>query len=743
MKMYPSTAETKLGFDIVRAKLRELMLSPLGEDRLSRMETASSLERMREELERVSELQGAIQRGDALPMEDFLDVRETLSRASPEGAFVAPQDLLAVRLVCRLMRRLRKFFKDGKYPRMAARTAILVVFPDLERYLDGIVDANGDVRDDASQELRRIRRKLIQKKAALRARLRDVLQRAQSRGFATEAQPTMRSGRMVIPLRAEAKRKIKGFVHGMSATGQTVYLEPAACLELNNEVRLLEGEESREIERILQEATARIRENLPVLETNLACLAHFDLMQAKARLGNRLGAVAPQLTHEQRIDIREGRSPSLVLHLAGQEDGADRGAIVPLDLTLGEKARTLVITGPNAGGKTVAMKTVGLLSLMLAYGLPIPVHPASSFCLFDRLLVEIGDEQSIEKDLSTFSSRVAGLRRMLKFASDTSLILIDEIGTGTDPAEGAALAQATLERFTLAGARCVVTTHHGTLKAYAHTTEGVENGSMEFDPNTLRPTFKFRQGLPGSSFAFRIAERMEFDGAVLGRARALLGAPQTALEELIATFEVQNKALANQLKKVDGYVPRRRKLRRSRPVRTRSAKPSIKKPFSAKAKNRSMGKQSSGATGGRPANKQVHVKEGDRVVFDDGSTVGEVIQLKGSSAVVTFGSMRMHVNAARLKRVGGVQLASPRPRISGNVHIRIDLHGYSVRDAVKEVERFIDRAVAANSEWVEIQHGRGTGALREAIHAYLASASAVAEFATAPTNPGATDVRLA
>ena len=313
----------------------------------------------------------------------------------------------------------------------------------------------------------------------------------------------MRAGRMVIPLRAEAKRKMRGFVHDSSATGQTVYLEPAVCLDLGNEVRILEAQEQREIERLLRELTNRVREHANTIERNLVILGKIDLLHAKAQLSIRLGGVVPKLSEESVLEIREGKNPALLLTGKSKE-------IIPLTLSLGGETRTLVITGPNAGGKTVAMKTCGLMLVMLGCGIPIPAHPESIFGSFTQILVEIGDEQSIERDLSTFSARIAGLQQMCEVAAEGMLMLIDEIGTGTDPAEGSALAQAVLEHFTASGALTVVTTHHGTLKAYAHETAGVANGSMDFDEDTLRPTFLFRQGLPGSSYAFRIASRMKF-----------------------------------------------------------------------------------------------------------------------------------------------------------------------------------------------------------------------------------------
>lgn len=735
MESYPSTVEAKVGFDVIRRQLCELMLGPLGESWLLHARAACSLEVVQAELERVGEMQRALRQGDALPLEDFLDVREILGRVAPEASYVDGQDLVAVRKVARTMRRIRSAFAKLGYARMRRLTASLVVLQDLEQHIDGVVDQNGEVRDNASGELRRIRRLLRQKRAAARARIREELQKAHNHGHAAEMQPTMRNGRMVIPLRAEAKRKIKGFVHDVSATGQTVYLEPAACLELNNEVRILEGEEKREIERILREATAQVRIHLDTLHANLECLAHVDALQAKARFSNRIDAVTPRLNTDGYIDIKGGRNPVLLAHMGDRD-----AAVVPLDLNLGADAWTLVITGPNAGGKTVAMKTIGIFALMLAYGIPLPVQPESSMGLFERLLVEIGDEQSIEKDLSTFSSRIHGLQRMLALANGNALILIDEIGTGTDPAEGAALAQAALEHLTAASARSIVTTHHGALKAYAHEAPGVENGSMEFDQQTLQPTYKFRQRLPGSSYAFRIAERMALDPAVLDRARDLLGSRETALEDLIASFEAANQAVEDRLRKADKHLQILQQ-QTTQPessedaaggeaVRRRKHAPPPRKPGSA-------------ARQADPDQKPLRV--GDRVRVSGVSTSGEVVALDGPEVVVMFGSMRMRIDRSGVRAISTKTRRKTRlpTALPGDVRKTMDLRGCRVQDAAQALEGFIDNAVAANLHAVEILHGKGAGALREAVHAYLAEAESVASFQTVPKNHGVTRIRLA
>ncbi len=823
MKLHPPSTEEKLGFDVIRDRLDTLTRSSLGQDRLAGMRPFGSIPPLRAELERVWELQQALRFDDPVPLQHVLDLRDVLRRAAPAEAYLAPEDLVAVRLVLMTVRRLQAYVRARreKYPALAEAVGRITPLPGLEERIAGVVDDEGRVRDDASPELRRLRRLIVQRQAALRETLMRELREAIGRGYATEEQPTIRSGRMVIPVRAEAKRKIEGFVQDVSATGQTVYIEPASVLSLNNEVRELEAEERREVERILRAVTAALREHLAPMRDNLRVLAQFDLLQAKATLANQLDAVVPHLNDEGRIDIRQGRHPVLQLYVQRwneEHPDADPRRVVPLDLSLGIDYHTLVVTGPNAGGKTVAMKTVGLLTLMLAYGIPVPVDPASRLSLFDRLIVDIGDEQSMEEDLSTFSSHVANLRYMLQHADARTLLLIDEAGTGTDPAEGGALAQAVLEALTRVGARTIATTHHGSLKAFAHETEGVENGSMEFDQATLSPTYRFRAGIPGSSYAFEIAERVGLPRAILDRARALVGGAQVRLEDLIAALEERAQALEARLQEAEvlrrqaehekaTYAGRLRKLenerdairaqalqeaerivreanaRVERTIReikeaqaekeaTRAARERLERFRASLGARREQDEQrrrveqararrsprtprpasAEGAPG--PAAGHGPIREGDQVVLDDGTAAAEVLEIEGDDALVALGSMKMRVKLGRLRKVGGPrkQQVTVRQTASSGAGLtafrartRVDLRGQRVEEALAEVTHLIDDALASNLDRVEILHGKGTGALRQAIHEYLATRPEVASFEEAPWDqggPGVTYVTL-
>ena len=714
MAVITDQAAEKLGWNAIRTALAEELISAMGREQLQALRPSGSLEVVVRSLESVSELLQAIERNDLLPLEDFLDIRKTLERAAPEGAWIRGDELEAVRKVCRAARRIKRALPPKAFPVVSKQARRLTVLSELEDHIASILDTSGEIRNDASPELRHVRRRWRHLQGLLRDRLRTILQKAVSRGLASESQLTVRGGRMVIPLRAEAKRKIRGFVHDASATGRTVYLEPAECMELGNDIRLAEAEEAHEIERLLREATSLVRQDLPMLETNQTLLGTIDLLQAKARLARRIGGTIPCLQEEPLVDIRNGKSPALLLH------AADSRAVVPLNLTLGGDLRTLVITGPNAGGKTVAMKTAGLMAVMLGCGLPIPVHPASTFGLFQQILVEIGDEQSVEHDLSTFSARVAGLKRMCTAARNGILLLVDEIGTGSDPAQGAALAQAVLEEFTAQGALTIVTTHHGTLKAYAHKARGVANGSLSFDEQTMSPTFEFRQGLPGASFAFRIAERMSLKAAIIARARALFGTAGASLEALMETYEALNRRLRDRLSSSLKPIVPTEESGTSRPSRSGT--------------HRRPGRA-------RPAPK-LTLQPGQWVVIDQGDTPCRILEMDRKRAIVSFGNMRLHVNVRRLQPVRKGK-SEKKPNLKRQPpKARIDVRGSRVRDAIDELEQFIDQGLGHSLVNLEIVHGKGTGALREAIHARLKEMEPVMSFETPPLNPGVTYVTL-
>lgn len=802
MFYYPNNLEHKLGFDLLRKRLNDYTRSRMGQEALEALQPSASVPLVRRQLAMTGDIQAILQFDDELPLSPMPDVRDVMRAIMPEGAFMPPEALLGVAHILNNARRIRQYLdaRREKYPALQEIAFHLTPLKTIEDRIRQVVDEQGQVKDDASYELRRIRRALVRLHAELRQRVSDELRKAHAAGWAAEDQPTIRNGRMVIPVKAEAKRKISGFLHDLSATGQTVYIEPASVLELNNDIRTLENEEMREIENILREVCIPLRENAAIIIKNTEMLGEFDLVYAKARLANELGASVPSLNDQGLFKLKGVRNPVLILRNA-----RNRTSVVPLNLTLGEDFRTLVITGPNAGGKSVAMKTVGLIALMLAYGMPIPCTGSSTdCCLFSRIFADIGDEQSIENDLSTFSSHLTHLRNMLAEADHRTLALIDEAGTGTDPTEGAALAQALLSALHKAGAYTIVTTHHGALKVFAHDTEGVENGAMLFDQENLTPTYRFQAGTPGSSYAFEMASRLQLPESIIEQARELAGEQNTRFEHLIQTFNERNLALETALQKAQSendalresrlkYDELRAHLQRvkdqvredalreaqkvldganaqvertvreireaqAEAERTKAAREAleatretIRKYQESLAKRRQAEARQTPTTPtlqkpAKSADKPISttISVGDQVVMQNGNATAEVLEISGKNALIVQGSMKIKVKLDQLKKVAGPlkQKVSIRhtsvsaPMLANRAKIHLDVRGFRVDDAKIAVTQFLDDAVATGLERVEILHGTGTGALRLSIREMLTHYPEVSRVEEAPWDLG-------
>jgi DNA mismatch repair protein MutS2 len=815
MYLFPASIEQKLGFEALRERLDAYTFSRMGQEALEALAPSDHVPTIREVLAQVADFQAIIRFDDANPLGNMPDVREVVRRALPEGAFLQPEALLAVLSILRMTRLLHAYLhaRKEKYAALVPLMTRLVPTKNVENRIELAIDDQGQVRDDASPELRQIRRALLKAQHQLRQEMMNEMRKAIGNGYATEDQPTIRHGRMVIPVRSDAKRKIQGFIHDLSATGQTAYIEPTSCLDLNNDIRTFEAQEQREIENILRDVTDEIRTVAEVVLENLEVLGAFDLLHAKARLANELGAMVPHLNTDGLFRLKKARNPVLALRF--QDDGRKKyGAknqtslesgkreIVPLDLELGNDFRTLIITGPNAGGKSVAMKTVGLLALMLSYGIPIPANgDASSCCLFTHLFADIGDEQSIENDLSTFSSHLTNLRFMLSTADNRTLVLIDEAGTGTDPSEGAALSQAMLEHLTKVGACTIVTTHHGSLKVFAHETEGVENGAMQFDQATITPTYKLQVGIPGSSYAFEMAQRLELPPAILHRAKALLGTQQSSLENLLQTFSQRNLVLEQELKEAEEARESLREGRRKydeltahlqsvkdkiredalrdamkvvqeanaqvektireikeaqaeqeRTKLVRAELEAVKNRLQTNVQNLQKRKEKrpkpkTPPAPAAPKAPSVPLAIGDQVVLTGSSTAAEVVELDEKNAVIVQGAVRMKVKRTQIQKVGGrkkqqvtVKHQASNPSGLHHTQFHLDVRGERVEEALQIVTRFIDDAIAANLERVEILHGTGTGALRLSIQDYLRKNTDVRRFEQAPWDQGGAGV---
>jgi DNA mismatch repair protein MutS2 len=532
--IYPAVFEQKTGFDKIRSAVAERCLSSLGEEKVAAMMFSSEPEVIDRRLCLTAEFVRILQEEDRFPSDHFFDVRDALRKIRIEGSYLMEKELFDVRRSLETIHEIVRFFETrretGVYPCLQELMAGVAVFPGLTKRIDAILDPFGRVRDHASPELNDIRQQLAQTAGGISRALNRILRAAQSEGLVDkDVAPAMRDGRLVIPVAPAFKRKIKGIVHDESATGKTVFIEPAEVVEANNKVRELEGAEKREIIRILTVFAGLVRPEIPEILRSYDFLAEIDFLRAKASFAVDIQALRPALETAPLIDWHHARHPLLLLSLRKQ--GRE---IVPLDIALSrEKGRLLIISGPNAGGKSVCLKTVGLLQYMLQCGLLIPVHESSRAGVFQGIFIDIGDEQSIENDLSTYSSHLTNMKHFVKHCRPDTLLLIDEFGSGTEPQTGGAIAEALLRRFNERGSFGVITTHYRNLKHFADNHDGVVNGAMLYDRHGMQPLFALSIGNPGSSFAIEIARKTGLPDDVIADAVAIAGSDHIDMDKYL------------------------------------------------------------------------------------------------------------------------------------------------------------------------------------------------------------------
>lgn len=794
MRLYPEESSEKIGFESVRREAIQASRSNMGRERLERMQPSADSDRVSVQLDETREMMDLLRNDAAFPLDRLHDIRDSLSNVKPEGSLLAPERFLEILQLATTARRVKSFLEDReeRYPTLNTIAVELIPLKELEEAIKRVISEEGNLRNDASRQLKSIRRNLGKKRNELRTTINRVMDRASKQGMASDEGPTIRNGRMVIPILAEYKRKIQGFVHDVSSTGQTVYLEPVEALNINNEIRQLESEEKREIERILRELSDEIRSNRRYLEQNCETLGKLDAVAARAQVSIDLDAFVPVLSGGRYIRLKEAYNPILLLKNRTLRE-EKREPVIPLTLELEEDERCLVITGPNAGGKSVAIKTVGLCAMMIQSGFAIPAKDTSEMPVFSSLFVDMGDDQSIENDLSTFSSRLQWMKTAMRESDGRSLVLMDEAGAGTDPEEGGALYQSLIGHLIGRGAISLVTTHHGSLKVFAHDHPKAINGSMEFDQGTLSPTYRFRKGIPGSSYAFEIAQRMDLDPGLLHEARKISGESKRDMESLINELETRRQE-AEELKAKYGELKKQMEAERHKYEDKRNAlekeKDSIRQKALEQAEeimqsaNRKIeeaveriveeGRKDEKTISEarrevseqkekireeldeletkRKQQKRERVSDeppevGDTVRLMDANTNGELVEVSGKQAVVQAGDLRLKTQFDNLVKVedGHSKKRGKKNRITVNVtgdtarkptKPSLDIRGYRGPDAVKEVEHYLDNALASGLNQVEIIHGKGEGILKELVHDYLRERADIEEFELAPADRG-------
>lgn len=532
--IYPDNFEYKIGFDKIRQFLTDKCLSTLGEEKVIDMAFSSDFDLIQSQLSQTEEFIRIIQEEDNFPVNHFFDVRPALKNIRVEGTWLEESAVFDLRRSLQTIRDIVSFLKkedeeNTPYPHLQELAGEVLIFPQLLTRIDHILDKYGRIKDNASPDLNRIRKEITHVAGGISRSLNAILRAAQSEGLVEkDVTPTMRDGRLVIPVAPAFKRKLKGIVHDESASGKTVFIEPAEVVEANNRIRELESEERREIVKILIAFTDEVRPLTPDIVQSYEFLAWIDFIRAKARFGLDIEAIRPILENKQQVGWDKAKHPLLYLSHKKQNK-----SIIPLDIWLDEENRLLIISGPNAGGKSVCLKTVGLLQYMVQCGLLIPLAESSKVGIFDKIFIDIGDEQSIENDLSTYSSHLTNMKMFVRNCDSKSLLLIDEFGGGTEPQIGGAIAESLLKRFNEKESFGVITTHYQNLKHFANEHKGVVNGAMLYDRHLMQPLFTLSIGNPGSSFAIEIARKIGLPEDVIAEASEIVGSDYINMDKYL------------------------------------------------------------------------------------------------------------------------------------------------------------------------------------------------------------------
>ena len=778
--LYPKNFENKISFDQIRGLIKERCVSQQGAELIDAMAFSYDFDAIVLSLMQIEEMMTLLtETGEGLPLGSLADLRPAFARTQADGTFLDVKDVVDLRLNVSTLRAVTTYLRARdaeRFPALIKMTESVELFPNIEHEIERIINKYGEVKDTASPQLAEIRRSILSAQSSISKTLNAILRQAQASGIVDkEAAPTIREGRLVIPVSAMNKRKIQGIIHDESATGKTAFVEPTAVVEVNNRLRELENEERREIIRILVEFTNLVRPYYEAIAQSVYFLAEVDALRAKSQFSISIRAIKPYLVSDCEVDWHEARHPLLEMSLVRQGR-----KIEPLNIKLTCKQRILLISGPNAGGKSVCLKTVGLLQYMLQCGLPIPLHERSRAGLFKSIFIDIGDEQSIENDLSTYSSHLLNMKNCIKFSNGKSLLLIDEFGTGTEPQIGGAIAEAVLDRFNKNKVFGVITTHYTNLKHFAAQTEGIVNGAMLYDRNQMRPLFMLSIGTAGSSFAIEIARKIGLPEDVIVAASEMVGTEQVDFdkhlqdvardkrywenkrqqvkdkekrlqqlteryEQLIEGMRVKEKETLRQAKQEAAEILSQANKEIEKTIRiikeTQADKEATRKSREEVGKLRE--KMERGAQQVSPKKQQKPLEVGEHVQIAGQNVIGKLLEIQGKAAIVAFGQIKSTVALNRLERVSAGQAKQAEQRMAAqrssnateDIRNRqltfkqeIDVRGMRVDEALQAVVYFIDDAAMVSATQVRILHGTGTGALRQAIRDYLHQASMVKSY---------------
>lgn len=779
--------ERILEINRVKEMLKGYTASSLGKKAVDEMEIYHDIDILKMKQEEVTEAANIIIKRSSPPLFGINEIVPHLKHTLLGGSLY-PGALIKIGDTLRVSGRLKKFLsnddsdRQSSYPVIENLIAALYTNRTLEQEIANAIVSEDEISDSASTRLRQIRQQIKNKKAEIKNRLEKIVTSQDTAKHLQDTVVTMRGDRYVVPVKSESKGKIQGIVHDMSASGQTVYIEPMAVVNLNNELRSLYIEEDTEIKRILEELSAKVAEVAEELMGNEEILKELDFIFAKGQMSIEMDGQAPILNEEGYINLKQARHPLI-----------DREKVVPIDVYLGDTFTSLIITGPNTGGKTVTLKTVGLLTLMAQMGLHIPALSGSSIAIFDKVFVDIGDEQSIEQSLSTFSSHMVNIVKIVKEATPKSLVLFDELGAGTDPTEGAALARAIMDLMLEKHIRTIATTHYNQLKVYALTTEGVQNASMEFDVETLSPTFRVSIGVPGKSNAFEISKRLGLPGEIIDSARSLINEDNIEFEEVLKAIEkdrseivrakevvlreredlkIQNERLEKKLSQMEEREEKI--LRKAKEEGERILRRAREESQLALSEIKDVQKFLDSENSRRLQDAQDMLREGlekvsdrsEKIVIEEVKNhskdikVGDTVKIpslnqegivlenvdKSGDVMVQIGIMKMKLPKKSLIKIereveeNKNKAAKILREKSQNISTEIDLRGRNFEEAKMEVDKYLDDAYISGLKRVRIIHGKGTGVLRQKLKSYLPGLKPVKSIEEAPLSEGGSGV---
>lgn len=759
--IYPNNAGEKLGFFDIKELIKTYCLSTMGQQMVDKIQVMTNYEFINKFLRQTYEFKNILQNDTSLPIQNFFDIKSMVEKARIEGTYLSEDEFFKVSLSLGTVFSVIQYFTDreGQYPNLEALFEHLPIEKLIIRKIELIIDPKGKIKNNASSQLMTISSGIAKAEQEARKKIDQLFKSAQNNGWTADGNLTIRDGRLCIPVLSENKRKIKGFIHDESASGQTVYLEPDEVFHLNNIIRDLEFERRREIIKLLVQLTDELRPYVPLLLSYHGLLTKLDFVRAKALFAINIEAEMPVLIKEAEIELINARHPLLFLNFKKEKQ-----TVVPLNIKIDDQERVIVVSGPNAGGKSVCMKTVGLLQIMLQSGLLIPADENSKVGIFKQIFADICDDQSIESDLSTYSAHLSKMKYFIDFANSKTLILIDEFGTGTDPQFGGPIAEAVLENLNKKNVRGVVTTHYSNLKTFANSTPGLENASMLFNNEKMQPLYILSLGKPGSSYAFEIAQKIGLSTEVLESAKRKIGTYQKKVDTLLVDLERDKKELIDariSVEKKDQKVKNllseneqlKAYLEENKKLILKNAKieaqsiiknanklientiSEIKESKADKVKTQNLRqnleqelKKHEVQENKTPKIQQTEeLKMGDWVKLLDSENIGLVMEIARDNVILALGDLRSVVKISRVEKVSNKSVpkeirkshSTDLTESFSTFNTELDLRGMRGDEALYEIEKYLDRAVMLGLSSLKIIHGKGDGILRKLIREYL------------------------